>query len=98
MEYGKTRNGCLCNNASNNNIKFKKDYAEKKSELTGIDIQTQHWGGNRQLSMEGIAVEYFSTSVNIGNKEEKYELHSYISDDNEQDECDLHAHMFHLFF
>ena len=47
--------------------------------------------------MEGIAVEYFPTSVDIGNNEEKYEFHSYISDDNEQDTCDSHAHMDHLF-
>ena len=27
---------------------------------------------------------------------EKSEFHSYISDENEQDECDSYAHMFHL--
>ena len=32
------------------------------------------------LSMEGIAVEYFPTSIDTGNNEEKSELHSYISD------------------
>ena len=37
--------------------------------------------------MEGIAVEYYPTSVDIGNNEEKYEFHSYISNDNEQDAC-----------
>ena len=47
--------------------------------------------------MEFIAIEYFPTSVDNGNNEEKYEFHSYISDDNEQDACDSHAHMFHLF-
>ena len=46
--------------------------------------------------MEGIAVEYFSTSIDTGNNEEKYELHSYISDDNEQYVCDSHAHMVNL--
>ena len=30
-------------------------------------------------------------------KMEKSELHSYISDDNEQNACDSHAHMFHPF-
>ena len=78
------------------NLKFKKDYPEKLSEATSIEIQSQHWGGNIPLSMEGIAVEYFPTSVDNGNNEEKCELHSYISDDNEQDACDSYAHMVHL--
>ena len=39
--------------------KFKNNYAEKISESTDIGIQSQHWGGNRQISMEGIAVKYF---------------------------------------
>ena len=54
------------------NLKLKKDYSEKFSKATSIEIQSQHWGGNRQLSMEGIAVEYFPTSVDNGNNEEKY--------------------------
>ena len=37
--------------------------------------------------MEGIAVEHFPTSVNIGNNEEESECYSYISDKNEQDAC-----------
>ena len=47
--------------------------------------------------MEDIAVEYFPTSVDIGNNEERSEYHSYISDDNEQYACDSHAHMVHIF-
>ena len=43
--------------------------------------------------MEGISVEYFPTSVDIGNNEEKSEFHSCISDDNKKDACDSHAHM-----
>ena len=46
--------------------------------------------------MEGIDDEYFPTSVDIGNNEEKYEFHSYISDDSEQDACDSHSQMVHL--
>ena len=52
------------------NSKLKKDYAEKSSEVTGKEIQSQNWGGNRKLSIEGIAVEYFPTSVDIGKNEE----------------------------
>ena len=47
--------------------------------------------------MEGIAVEHFTTSIDIGNNDEKSELHLYISDDNKQDSCDSHAHITHLF-
>ena len=36
------------------------------SKTTGIEIQSQHQGENRQLSMQGIAVEYFPDSLNIG--------------------------------
>ena len=56
MEYEKTRNYFFMI-MHKNNIKLKKDYAEKFNEKTGIEIQSQHWGGNRQLSMEDIAVE-----------------------------------------
>ena len=45
-------------------LKFKKD-----NETTVIEIQSQHWGGNRQLSMEGIAVDYDPNSIDLGRKE-----------------------------
>ena len=48
--------------------------------------------------MEGIAVEYFPSSIDPINNEEKSEFHSYISNDNKQDACDSHVNMFHLFF
>ena len=76
-------------------IKLNKDYENKFSKTTGIEIQSQNWGGNRLLSMEVVAVEYFPNSVDPGSNE-KSEFHSYISDENEQDECDLHARMFCL--
>ena len=56
-------------NASKNNIELKKDYAEKSSETTGIEIQSQHWDGNRMLLMEGNAVEYFPYSIHPGSNE-----------------------------
>ena len=59
-------------------------------------MHIKHWGGNRKLSMEGIAVEYFPSSIDTGKNEEKYEYHSYISDDNETYACYSHAHMFYL--
>ena len=35
-----------------------------------MDIQSQNWGENRQLSMKGIAVEYFAISIDPSNNEE----------------------------
>ena len=43
--------------------------------------------------MEGIAVAYFSNSVDPGRNETESQFHSYTSDENEQYGCDLHAHM-----
>ena len=42
-----------------NIYKARKYYAEKFSESTSIEIQSQHWVGNRYISMEVIAVAYF---------------------------------------
>ena len=61
---------------------YLKNYAEEFSKKNGIKIQSKHWGGTRKLSMEGIAVEYFPSSIDNGNNNEKYELFPYISDDN----------------
>ena len=80
-----------------NNIKLNKYYAEKSSKTTGIEIQSQHCGGNRKLSMEGINIEYFTNLVDTGSNEKKSEFHSYISGDNDQDSCDSHAHFSHIF-
>ena len=47
--------------------------------------------------MEGISVDYFPKPVDPGIKEIESEFNSYISDENEQDICDSHDHMVHLF-
>ena len=46
--------------------------------------------------MDGIFVEYFPSSIDPDNNKTKSEFHWYISDDNEQDACDSHVHMFHI--
>ena len=55
MECGNAKKYFPHVNALRRFIKLKKDYG-----VIFIEIQSQHWGGNRQLSMEGIAVEYFT--------------------------------------
>ena len=59
MEFGKTRNHFSVIMHPKKNIKLKKYYTETFSETTGREIQSLDWGGNRQFSMEGVAVEYF---------------------------------------
>ena len=54
--------------------KVKEILCRKFRETTGIEIQSQHWGGNRQLSTEGIAVEYFTISLHPVRNEEKSEF------------------------
>ena len=39
---------------------------QKSSKTNGIEIQIQHWGENRKLSMKGNYVEYFPPSVDTG--------------------------------
>ena len=46
--------------------KFKERIFRKISESTGIEIQSQHWVGYRQLSMEGVSIEYFPNSIDPG--------------------------------
>ena len=72
MECGKTRNDCF-HDIVPKKINLNKLYAEKFSKTTGIEIQSQHWGVNGELSMEGIAVEYFTNPIDPSINE-KYEF------------------------
>ena len=54
--------------------KVKEIICRKFGETTSIEIQSQHWGVNRQSSMEVIAVEYFSISIDSGSNEKIYNL------------------------
>ena len=38
------------------------------SETIIIKIHNHHWGGNMQLSMKGISVEYFPNTINPRSK------------------------------
>ena len=49
IKCGKNINYCLYDNATKHNIQFKIYYAEKLIKTTGIEIQSQNWGGNRQF-------------------------------------------------
>ena len=47
----------------------KERLCRKIKETTGIEIKIQNWGGNRQLLMEVIAVEYFLNSIDPSSNE-----------------------------
>ena len=36
---------------------------KRSAKKLAYKIQIKHWGGNRQLSIEGIAVRYIPTSI-----------------------------------
>ena len=40
-------------------IRVGKYYAEKYGDSTSLQIQSQHWGGECQLFIEGVAFDYF---------------------------------------
>ena len=54
----------------------------------GVEIDNYQW---KVLMLNIFQFQLIQVSMR------KTEFHSYISDDNEQDACDSHAHMFHLF-
>ena len=49
-----------------NQYKFLERLGRKIQKTTGNVIQIKHGGGNKQLSMEGIAVGYFKNSIDPG--------------------------------
>ena len=52
--------------------KSKEILCRKFSKTTGIEIRSQHWGGNMKLSMEGIVVEYVLHSADPGRNEKNH--------------------------
>ena len=61
-------------------MKLEKDYAEKFSKRTGIEIQSQNCSENMLSSMEIIAVNNFENSVDTGKNKTKDEYNFFISD------------------
>ena len=45
-------------------------------ESTSIKIQPHHWGGGRQISMEGVALEYFNNDNIIRYADPPYSFYS----------------------
>jgi hypothetical protein len=72
------------------NIKTIRDYSERLNAAFDQEIQSEHFGNSRSLSIEGSAVEMV---VNGLEGKSKLEFHSHFSDKSSQDACTTMAHM-----
>ena len=58
-------------------ILYVRDYAERLSAHFNLEIQSDHFGNGRSLSIEGSNLQYIDEDY-----DEQSEFHSYLSDDN----------------
>ena len=87
--------------------KTKRDYAERLLAAFNLEIQAEHFGNGRSLSMEGSSVEIFARAAVIASLAGDYtvadalphlrmDFHSHFSDASRQDAATTHAHMWVL--
>ena len=90
---GLTRREALLRRQDKKDIKTRRDFADRLVAAFAAEIQSEHFGGNQSLSMEGIAMEYVETSTELnGLNNVKGEFHSFLSDDSDQDAATTAAH------
>ena len=78
-------------------IKSRRDYAERLVAVFAEEIQSEHFGGNTSLSIEGFALEYYPEDNNNGNEPvTKGEFHSFLSNESDQNAATTTAHMYEL--
>ena len=65
-----------------------RDYAEHLSAHFNLEVQSDHFGNGRSLSIEGCNIQYIDED-----HEEHSEFHSHLSDDSRQDASTTHAHI-----
>ena len=76
----------------------RRDYAERVLASFANQIQSEYYGGNRSVSIEGIALEHFSvspqTDINSStlSRPRHALFHSFSSDDSKQDATTTTAH------
>ena len=83
--------------------KTKRDYAERLAAAFTLEIQAEHFGNGRSLSMEGSSVETFCSAVaarvraqtpyTVDDADVHMHFHSHFSDASRQDAASTHAHM-----
>jgi hypothetical protein len=87
-----SKNGCgdLRNDAFSNfksSVKTRRDYAEAVSAVFNSEIQSDHFGNNRSLSIEGSLIEFHDENGI------RLEVHSHFADKSDQNAASTHAHM-----
>ena len=102
---GKKHCGAMRVNAFKNSpgsVKTRRDYAERLSATFDLEIQSEHFGNGRSLSMEGSSVEfhianllqeYKAGNINVEELEQEFEFISHFSDVSRQDSTTTNAHM-----
>ena len=65
-----------------------RDYAGRLSTHFNLEVQSNHFGNSRSLSIEGNNLQYIDED-----HEKNSEFHSHPSDDSRQDASTTHAHM-----
>ena len=76
----------------------RRDYSERVGASSSHQIQSEYYGGNRYVSIEGIVLEHFSalpqTEINSSTKACPHHavFHYYSSDDRKQDAATTNAH------
>ena len=73
------------------NISAIRDYAEKFSANFNLEIQSEHFGNGRILSIEGYVIDFVDQDLN-GN----IEFHFHFLDDSHQDASTTHTHMVNM--
>ena len=83
-------------------VRTRRDYAERLAAAFTLEIQSDHFGNGRSLSMEGSSVETFCKRAVDAWKNGVWQMdeadlrmvfHSHFSDDSRQDAATTHAHM-----
>ena len=73
----------------------RRGYAERLVAIFANQIQSEYYGGNRSMNIEGIALEHFSalpqTEIKTSTKACPY--HAYLSYDSKQDAATTTAHI-----
>ena len=76
------------------------DYAERAVDISPHQIQSEYYGGNRSVSIEGITLEHFSallkSGINASTKSCPLHavFHYFLSDDSKQDAATNTVHIF----
>ena len=76
----------------------RRDYAERVVASFANKIQSEYYGGNRSVSIEGIALEHFSAApqedINSSTitRQRHVVFHSFLSDNSKQDAATNNTH------